>query len=56
MKKYIVTVYHETYTDYVVLANSEDEATDLALSGEYEEIDDVTVKQSEVINTKEYQP
>lgn len=50
--KYKVTVYHEQYTDYLVEAESEDKATDLVLSGEYDEIDDTTVKHSEVMGVE----
>ena len=53
MSKYIVTIYQETYTDYVVEAEHEDEAKDLAMMGEYDEIDDIVVKDSEPINVKE---
>ena len=41
MSKYIVTIFHETYTDYIVEAENEGEAQDLAMMGEYDEIDDV---------------
>jgi hypothetical protein len=54
MTKYKVTVYHETYTDYIVEAETEDEAQDLALMGEYEKIDDVVVKESDAINVEEF--
>ena len=47
--KYRVTVYHETYTDYIVEAEHEDEAQDLAMMGEYDSIDDTMVKESEAI-------
>jgi hypothetical protein len=53
-KKFIVTIYHETYTDYIVEADSIESAENLAMEGDYEDIDDVTVKQSEVISSKEY--
>ena len=53
MSKYIVTIFHETYTDYIVEAENEGEAQDLAMMGEYDEIDDVVVKESEPINVKE---
>tara|TARA_B100000029_G_scaffold435490_1_gene449528 strand:- start:85 stop:252 length:168 start_codon:yes stop_codon:yes gene_type:complete len=47
--KYKVTVYHETYTDYIVEASDKDEAQDLAMMGEYDNIDDTTVKESEPV-------
>jgi hypothetical protein len=53
-KKYLVTIYHETYTEYIVEAKDRDEAEDLCMQGEYDEIEDTTVKQSEVISAKEY--
>jgi hypothetical protein len=53
VSKFIVTIYNETYTDYIVEAGDEDEAKDLAMMGEYDEIDDVVIKDSEAINVKE---
>lgn len=52
MSKYKVTIYHETYTDYIVEAETEDEAQDLVMMGEYEKIDDVVVKDSDPINVE----
>ena len=54
MTKYKVTVCHETYTDYIVEAETEDAAQDLALMGEYEKIDDVVVKESDAIAVEEF--
>jgi len=51
--KYKVTIYHETYTDYIVEASDKDEAQDLVMMGEYDNIDDTTVKESEPIAVKE---
>jgi hypothetical protein len=53
-KKFIVTIYHETYTDYIVEADSIESAENLAMEGEYEYIVDVYVKQSDVISSEEY--
>ena len=50
-EKFLVTVYQETYTTFEVEANDRGEASDLALIGEGE-VDDVTVKDSEVILVK----
>ncbi len=51
--KYKVTVYHETYTDYIVEASDKGEAKDLAMMGEYDDIDDTTVSESEPIAVEE---
>jgi|TARA_R110000824_G_scaffold2419_11_gene11307 hypothetical protein len=47
-KKYKVTLYQETYTEVVVSAESESEAGDLVLAGEYEDgdVEDIAVKES----------
>ena len=47
--KYKVTVYHETYTDYIVEASDKDEAQDIAMMGAYDKIEDTTVKESEPV-------
>ena len=47
--KYKVTVYHETYTDYIVEAPDKDEAQDLVMMGEYDEIGDTAVDDSKPI-------
>lgn len=53
MAKFKVQVYQETYTDFIVDAECEDEACDKALMGEYEFIEDVTTKESEVMGSSE---
>lgn len=53
MKDYIVTIYQETYTEFRVKAESKEDADAMALAGEYDSIEDVTVKGSEVIHTEE---
>jgi hypothetical protein len=53
MPKFKVTVYHETYTDYIVTADDVESAQDLVMQGEYDNVDDVTVKDSDIINTTE---
>ena len=55
--KYKVTVYQEQYTDYIVDAFSKEHAKNLAIKGKYDEIDDITVRHSEVVdveNTEDY--
>ena len=39
---YKVVVYHETYTIYNVKANSKEEAEELVMEGERDDVDDVT--------------
>lgn len=53
--KYLVTVYEEVSTIYVVEAEHEDEASDKALMGEYDDIDEVVSENNEVISVKEYE-
>jgi len=50
--KYLVTICEELYTTYVVEAEGKDEATDLAMMGEYVSIDDAVSKNNEVISVK----
>lgn len=50
-EKFLVTIYQETYTTFLVSAIDRHEAEDLALMGEGE-VDDVTVKETEVINVE----
>jgi len=47
-KKFKVTLYQETYTEVVVSAESESEAGDLVMAGEYgdDDVEDITVKES----------
>tara|TARA_Y100000034_G_scaffold52718_1_gene64707 strand:- start:287 stop:487 length:201 start_codon:yes stop_codon:yes gene_type:complete len=52
MKTYRVTIYHETYTDYIVKAENKNEAEDLCMMGEYNCIDGTTVKSSDTINVE----
>tara|TARA_R100000005_G_C4965017_1_gene180162 strand:+ start:942 stop:1106 length:165 start_codon:yes stop_codon:yes gene_type:complete len=51
MKKFLVTIYQETYTTFEVEANDKEEAENLAVEGEGE-VDDVVVKNSEVITAE----
>jgi len=53
--KYLVTVCEELYTTYVVEAETQDEASDLAMMGEYESVDDAVSKNNEVILVKDYE-
>lgn len=53
MPKFRVCIYHETYTDYIVNADTADEAKDKVMQGEYDDIDDTTVKESEPISVTE---
>jgi hypothetical protein len=53
MGKFIVTIFHEQYTDYIVEAEDAEKATELVMEGEYDEIDEVVVKHSEPINVQE---
>lgn len=55
MKQYSVTIYTEVYTSVLVSANSDEEARDMVLSGEYDDddIEDVTVKESDVLSVDE---
>jgi len=52
--KYLVTVCEELYTTYVVEAEGRDEASDLAMMGEYVSIDDAMSKNNEVILVEAY--
>ena len=53
-KRFSVTLYHETYTEYVVTANNLEEAQEKVEEGEYDFVEDVTVKESEIISGKEF--
>lgn len=50
--KHKVTLYQETYSEIEVEAESQEEAEELVMSGEFEDdqIIDVTTKSSEIIN------
>lgn len=50
--KYKITLYQEIYSDFEVEANSEKEASDMVISGQAGEPNDVTVKESDVISCK----
>ena len=52
--KYLVTICEELYTTYVVEAEDQDEASDLAMMGEYVSIDDAVSKNNEVILVDSY--
>ena len=54
MTIYKVTVWHDTYTDYLVEATSKDEAGEKVFLGEYEKEEDVYVKASDVVQVEEY--
>lgn len=45
-----VVIYQETYSEYEVEAETQEEANDLAWSGECGDPIDVTVKNSEIID------
>jgi len=55
MTKFQVTLYQETYTTVIVEAEDKSEASDKALMGEYEFIDDVTVKESDIESVERYE-
>lgn len=48
MKTYKVTINHDIYHTYIVLADSPEEAEEKANEGEYERIDDITCDSSYV--------
>lgn len=52
MKKFKVTIYHETFTEVEIEATSQKNADDLVMQGEYDDDDviDVNVKHSEIID------
>lgn len=47
-KQFKVTLYQETYTEVIVSAETEEEANDKALEGDYDHIEDVVVKESAI--------
>jgi len=51
-KKYYVQRYYEAYEDYVVEAESSEEAENIVLAGVVEP-DDVTVTESEIVECRE---
>ena len=53
MKTYRVTVWNDTYTDYLVGAKNKDEAEEKVFLGEYDLEEDVYVKHSDIVNTQE---
>jgi len=38
MKKFVVTLYEEIERDYLVFANDEEQAEDLVLNGQFEDV------------------
>ena len=54
-KQYKVTLYQETYTDVIIYAGSAKHAEELVMEGEFDDddIDDVTVKDSDIITVME---
>lgn len=51
--KFKACLYQEVYTTISVEAENEEEAKEKIMLGEFEETDDVTVKESEILTVEE---